>query len=133
MKKLAWGLLLLLLACAPARAQGIGPQVIACNKSFSVVGPQSITANVAASGKTITWCGWAINGGSAAGTAQLTYGTGTNCNVGNTPITPLLALAISQAIIDHQNWGFVSLPMNNDLCLTTTGTGVQIQVYYSVN
>ena len=123
----------------PVAAQGVGPPVVSCNKAFQLAaGATSITAIVPSGGtptspKTITWCGWTIVGGAAAATIQLSYGTGTNCNGGNVVITPAVAIPINAVLVDHQNWGFASMPQNNDLCLQIVGTGpLSVMVYYSI-
>lgn len=139
MKKLALGLFALLLACAPARAQTVGSEAIPCNQSFqvsqaAVALTRIVQANPTGQGnRVVTWCGWAINT-TAAATAQLEYGTGTNCGTGTTPVTPAYALGVNGVLVDHNAFGSLSLPANNDLCLVTTGTGpAQIQVYFTIN
>lgn len=136
MKKLALGLFALLLAFSPARAQNtIGPLGIGCNKSFQVSqAAVALTRVVTAAGQTISWCGWVLNAGAAAATAQLQYGTGTNCGTGTTSITPVFSLGINGVLPDHVPVAHFSLPMGADMCLVTTGTGpMQVQLYYSIN
>jgi hypothetical protein len=122
---------LLALACS-ARAQNIGPGPLYCNASFQVSqGAVALTRIVAAVGKVISLCGWSVNAGAAAGTAQLEYGTGTNCGTGTIAVTPAYALGINGVLVDHPGAANFSLPQGADLCLVTTGTGpVQLVVYY---
>lgn len=135
MKKLAMVVGALLALTCSAMAQGVGPPVVSCNKSYSLAaGATSINAIVPAAGRTISWCGWTVVGGAAAATIQLSYGTGVNCNTGNNVITPAVAIPINAVLMDHQNWAFVSLPQSNDLCLQIIGTGpLAVMVYYSIN
>lgn len=135
MKKLAMVVGALLALTLQAAAQGVGAVTIACNKSYSLAaGATSINSIVPAAGRTISWCGWTIVGGAATATVQLSYGTGTNCNTGNTPVTPAVIVPINAVLMDHQNWAFTSLPQSNDLCLQIIGTGpLAIMVYYSIN
>ena len=134
MKKFIMVVGALLALTGSAAAQGVGPPVVACNKSYSLVaGATSINSIVPAAGKTITWCGWTVVGGSGTATIQLSYGTGTNCNTGNNPVTPAVAIPVNAVLMDHQNWGFTSMPQNNDLCLQIVGIGpLTVMVYYSI-
>lgn len=131
MKKLL--ALVALLLATPVAAQPVGPPNINCNKTFQVsqgaVALTQIVAGVA--GQSISFCGWTINAGAAAGTAQLQYGTGSNCGTGTTVLTPAYSLAINGVLNDHVAVAHASLPPANALCLVTTGTGpMQIMIYY---
>jgi hypothetical protein len=115
--------------------QAVGPPAIGCNQTFQVSqAAVALTKVITSGGRVISWCGWALNAGAAAGTAQLQFGTGTNCGTGTTVLTPAISLGINGAFIDHISIAHVSLPLNNDLCLVTTGTGpTQVMLYFSIN
>lgn len=131
MKKLGAALLFLgLVFAAPAHAQ-VG---LACNLTFQVSqAATALTKIVTSSNRVITICGWVFNSGAAASTAQLEYGTATNCATGTTAITPAFSLGINGILVDHSGVPNISLPNNNDLCLVTTGTGpMQVLIYYTI-
>lgn len=133
MRKLLLSALLVLLSVAGAWAQSVGPAPILCNKVYQVAqGATALTKIVTGTSTTsISLCGWAVNAGAAAGTAQLEYGTGTNCGTGTTALTPAVSLGVNGSYVDHTVYVAQSLPQNTDLCLVTTGTGpVQIMIYY---
>jgi hypothetical protein len=116
-----------------ARAQmGLAP--FACNQTFQVSqAATALTKIVTSTNRVITICGWAFNAGAAAATAQLEYGTGTNCGTGTTVITPAFSLGINGVLVDHPGLPNIFLPNNNDLCLVTTGTGpMQVLIHYTV-
>lgn len=133
MKKLL-ALLASLALAFPAQAQIVGT-TLPCNQSWQgsqgAAGPNKIATS---SNRVITWCGWVVNAGAAAGTAQLTQGTGTNCGTGTSIITPAYSLGVNGVLVDHNAFGVFSLSNNSDLCLTTTGTGpMQIEVFFTIN
>lgn len=120
-------------SAALAQPSPVGPPVIACNQNYQVSeGATSLTQIVALKSSTgIYVCGFVINSGAAASTAQLEYGTGTNCGTGTTALTPAFSLPIngSLPIISPYAWGFV--PVGDALCLVVTGTGpAQVFVDY---
>lgn len=123
------------LASAASAQVPAGPNPIYCNQRFQVsqgaVALTKIVTNV--SGKQITYCGWALNAGAATGTAQLQFGSGTNCGTGTTALTPAISLGINGTYVDHPPIGGFSLSRGIDLCLVTTGTGpMQVTVYYGI-
>lgn len=139
MKKLALSLLAFLWLAGAAQAQ-VGPPQIACNKIFQVSqGAVALTKVVSGvAGQSITICGWALNAGAAAGTASISYGTGTNCGTGTTTIYPVISLGINGVFVDREPVGAFSPPsvnasgVANDICLVTTGTGpTAVVLYYS--
>lgn len=138
MKKLLYVLALLCLS-VPAEAQILGT-VLPCNQSWQTsqgaAGPNKIVSASSPSTplKIISICGWTINAGAAAGTAQLTQGFLTNCGTQTSVITPAYSLAINGVLVDHPPFAFFSLSPGADLCLTTTGTGpMQIEVFFTIN
>jgi len=131
MKKLL--LLLGLFLSTGAQAQQVGPPPLYCNQSFQVsAGATAITQIVAAvAGRAIHICGYDINAGAAAGTFQLSTGTGANCGTGTTSITPAFSLAINGVLSARNTTVWYSTPQGNALCYTITGTGpVQALVSY---
>lgn len=136
MRYLWLALFLLCLGIAPARAQSVGPAPLYCNSSFQIsqaaVALTRIVTNVP--NKQISICGWALNTGAAAATAQLESGSGTNCGIGTTALTPAISLGVNGSYIDHTPGASRSLNQSTDLCIVTTGTGpIQVTVYYGVN
>lgn len=127
----------LLALATSANAQ---PAVNGCNKIFQVnqaaVALTKIISGVA--GQHIDICGWSLNAGAAAGTASLSYGTGTNCGTGTTTIYPVIALGINGTFMDHISVPQTPVPSVNasavpiDVCLVTTGTGpTSVIIYYA--
>jgi hypothetical protein len=116
---------LLLYGCGePAKAQTVGPPPLYCNKSVVVsAGATSITQVVAAvATQAIHICGYDINAGAAAGTYQLTVGTGTNCNANTVNVTPVFSLGINGVLVSRAPVWFSSA-QGAQLCHTITGTG----------
>lgn len=137
MLKLAAALFILLglTGAASAQAVAVGGPSIACNQSFQVsqaaVALTKIVSSVA--NKQIAICGWSFNAGAAAATAQLQFGSGTNCGTGTTSLTPAISLGINGIWVDRQAVAWTSLARGIDLCLVTTGTGpAQVTVYYGI-
>jgi hypothetical protein len=136
MKRFVLALVLALGLASPAFPQGVGPQTLLCNKAFQVSqGATALTKVVSnVPSQQISLCGWALNAGAAAATAQLEYGTGTNCATGTTAITPAISLGVNGTYVDHSTYVNQSVPQLADLCLVTTGTGpMQVTIYYSIN
>lgn len=139
MKKLIIAGALLALASS-AFAQSIGPPLIGCSKYFQVSqGAVALTKVISGVvGQSINLCGWAINAGAAAGTASISYGTGTNCGTGTTTILPVISLGINGVYVDTTPASRFSPPsvnasgVANDVCLVTTGTGpTAVIIWYS--
>jgi hypothetical protein len=133
MKKLILALLALTASLELAWAQQVGPPPLYCNKSFAVgSGATSITQAVAGvTGQSIHICGYDINAGAAAGTFQLTTGTGTNCNANVTQVTPVFALGINGVLVSRNGFVWFSSIPGAQLCFTITGTGpIQAVVSY---
>lgn len=60
---------------------------------------------------------------SAAGTAQIEYGTGSNCGTGTTTVSGALALGASAPVQAQAAQGaLVSIPAGQDVCIVSTGT-----------
>jgi len=118
-------LLALLLGCQPSSAQQAGGQPVYCSRSFQVsAGATSITQIVApVTGQSVHICGFTVNAGAAAGTFQLTVGTGTNCNANTVNITPIWALGIDGVLDSRTPTAFYSSPQGYALCYDLTGTG----------
>jgi len=125
MKRALVALLALLSLAGPAFSQAVGPPALFCNKSFTVsAGATAITQVVAAaSGSAVHICGYDINAGAAAGTFQLSTGTGTNCGTGTVNITPAFSLGINGVLVSRPGAVWYSSPSGNALCYTITGTG----------
>jgi hypothetical protein len=118
-------LLASLLGCQPSSAQQAGAQQVYCGRSFVVsAGATSITQAVAGvAGQVIAVCGVDLNAGAAAGTFQLTVGTGTNCNTNTTNITPVWSLGINGVMTSRLPVAYFTSPSGYQLCYTITGTG----------
>jgi hypothetical protein len=119
------GLLLLFSCGEPAKSQTAGPSAVYCNKEVVVsAGATSITQVVAAiTGQAIHICGYDINAGAAAGTYQLTVGTGTNCNANTVNVTPVFTLGINGVLVSRPGNAWFSSAQGAQLCHTITGTG----------
>jgi hypothetical protein len=129
MRKLAIGTGLLvaglLIGVADSPGQQVGPPALYCNRSFVVsAGATSITQIVApVATQAIHICGYDINAGAAAGTFQLTVGTGTNCNANTAQVTPVFSLGINGVLSSRNTTAWYSTPQGYQLCYTITGTG----------
>jgi len=131
---LALWLGLLLLSVVPAQAQSTIGGPAYCNKYFQVnqaaVALTKVISGVAA--QSIQLCGWSLSGGAAAATASLSYGTGANCGTGTVVLQPLVNVAINGSYVDHVPFVNQIVPVANDLCLVTTGTGpLSVIIYYA--
>jgi len=131
--------ILLLAGCQPSSAQQAGAQQVYCGRVLTVsAGATSITAAVTGTtGQIIAVCGYDINAGAAAGTFQLTVGTGTNCNANTLAITPTFSLGINGVLVSRSPVAFYTTPTpvspitGWQLCYTITGTGpINANVYY---
>jgi hypothetical protein len=127
---------LALALAAKAQAQDIGPpNTVACNKVFQGTVPTTLTQVVAAlsgpnAGAAIYICGYAFNAGSAAGTAELETGTGTNCATGTTALTPAWALGVNGVFINRGSYAGEITPGGSALCWISTGTGPVVGTIY---
>jgi hypothetical protein len=117
--------LVLCLAATVAQAQVSGPPPLYCNRSFVVsAGATAITQAVApVAGQAVHLCGFDINAGAAAGTFQLSVGTGTNCGTGTLNVTPAFSLGINGVLSSRNTTVWYSTPQGSALCYTITGTG----------
>jgi hypothetical protein len=90
-----------------------------------VAGAAATTQQIAlVTGSSIYVCGYQMSQVATAGTLQWVYGTGTNCGTGTTTITGAMGVTASQPITYGAGSATVfKVPMSNELCLTTTGTG----------
>lgn len=134
MKRILLAISLWVLSFGLASAQSTISTPAYCNKYFQVsqaaVASTTVVAGVA--NQSIQLCGWAVSAGAATGTATLTYGTGTNCGTSTGTAQPIRSLAINSGFVDHVPFVNQVLPVANDLCLTTTGTGpTSIIIYYA--
>ena len=105
-------------------AQQVGPPNLYCNKSFTVsLGATAITQVVAGvAGQSIHICGYDLNAGAAAGTYQLTVGTGSNCNANTVNVTPAFSLGVNGVLVSRSGVWFSSI-QGAQRCHTITGTG----------
>src|SRR6516165_3671987 len=109
-----------------AHAQVSGPpSALYCNQSFVVsAGATAMTQVVApVAGRAIHICGFDVNAGAAAGTFQLSTGTGTNCGTNTVNITPAFSLGINGVLSSRNTTVWFSSPQGNALCYVITGTG----------
>jgi hypothetical protein len=109
-----------LIGCAAAMAQATGP--IYCNRSVlytsASTGAQQVIA--ATNNQAIYFCGFTIVGG-ATGTTQLSYGTGTNCGTGNSPITPTYSVVSGTLIADAPaNFRGLLAPAGSAACINNS-------------
>jgi hypothetical protein len=125
MKKLFPPLLLIALWSSGAVGQTAGPPTLYCNKSFVVsAGATAITQIVApVAGQSLHLCGYDLNTGAAAGTFQLSIGTGSNCGTGTTSVTPAFSLGVNGVLVSRPGGVWYSSPVGSALCYTITGTG----------
>lgn len=134
MKKLGAALLIYFGLASAALAQNTQVTPAFCNKTFSVnQGAVALTKVVSGSAnKSIQLCGWGVSSGAATGTAALSTGTGTNCGTGTSSVQPIISLPINGNYVDHVPFVNQVLPVGNDLCLVTTGTGpTSVIIYYA--
>jgi hypothetical protein len=119
------GLFGLLGLVGQAVAQQVGPPNLYCNKSLVVsAGATSITQVVAGVvGQSIHICGYDVNAGAAAGTYQLTVGTGSNCNANTVQVTPAFSLGINRVLVSRNGFAWFSSIQGAQLCHTIGGTG----------
>jgi hypothetical protein len=108
-----------------AAAQQVGGPALYCNKSFTVsLGAAALVQVVAGvAGQSIHICGYDINAGAAAGTYQLTVGTGTNCNANTVNVTPVFSLGVNGVLVSRNGFAWFSSISGAQLCHTVTGTG----------
>lgn len=134
MLRLSAAVLLYLGLATAALAQSTISTPAFCNKTFEVNQGATAVAKVVSgvANQAIQLCGWALNSGAATSTATLTTGTGTNCGTSTATIFPIISLAIDGTYVDHVPFVNLALPIANDLCLTTTGTGpISVIIYYA--
>ena len=117
-----------------ARAQSTISGAAFCNRYYqtnqAAVALTKVISGVA--GQSIQLCGWSLSGGAAASSASLSYGTGTNCATNTAVLQPLVNVAINGSYVDHIPFVGQVVPVANDLCLVTTGTGpLSVVIYYS--
>jgi hypothetical protein len=109
-----------------AQAQVSGPPAaLYCNQSFVVsAGATALTQAVApVAGRAIHLCGYDLNAGAAAGTFQLSVGTGTNCGTNTANVTPAFSLGINGVMSARNTTVWYSSPQGSALCYVITGTG----------
>lgn len=129
MRRLLLTLAALAALCTPASPQGsvVGPgQPLLCGQQIptqvqiGVSGATRIVQGVL--GKTIIICGWHVTNSAAAGTFQLTYGTGSNCGTGTVTLTPAFTVTSTAPATDHIDYAVASIPVLTsgtpwDLCI----------------
>jgi|SRR5262245_23465055 len=140
MRKVSLSLLCVSLALAglvqsrDAPAQQTGATEVICNKQFVLSGSPavSIIQFVAGqSGVPISVCGWFFTSGAATSTAQISAGTGTNCNANQVFVSPAVVLAPNQSVGLTPGRAFYSTPAGYMLCYNIVGTGpTGIVVWY---
>ncbi len=107
---------------------------IACGTSAFYDGATSGEHQIIAliTGKTVYVCGYVIlmpNAPSAGQTVQLDYGTGTNCAIGTTHISPAFGLSHVDASPYFRG---LSAPSGNAVCVNTgAASQMQVLVYYT--
>jgi hypothetical protein len=102
---------------------GIGPS-----------GSQPVLRGVA--GKTIYVCGWHVTAtANTASTFQLVAGTDSattpGCGGTQTILTPAYTVTNTAPATDHVEFASISLAPGQQLCATTTGTALQVSVWFS--
>lgn len=128
----------------PAFAEPVGPiNEILCN---SITNPGNLTGTgsavttkliSAAGSKIIVICGWHVTeSGTTAGTFQLEYGTQTTnpCDTGTTVLTPAFSVSSTAPATDHIDFAVLSTPVNNQLCVITTGAAsstLQVGIWFA--
>lgn len=137
MKRLALGLLVLLLAFSPARApaQAIGSgTTILCNKFQPFTGAGSLTSVIAgAVGQTIAVCGWHITNTAATGNFDINTGTGTNCGTGTVDVTGVLSVTNTASSSDHIDFAMFSPVVGGSVCVNATVTTVTGVLWYATS
>lgn len=133
MKKLALGLLALLLACAPARAQQFGPpNTILCNKSATFTGTGAAAIVIAGvGGQVVNVCGWHITNTAATGTFSISTGSGAACGTGTVAITPTLSVTSTAPSADHIDYATFNAVVGAGVCVNATVTTVTGVLWYS--
>jgi len=144
------GVALAWLALSPAGKAQVGPpNQILCN-NLAQASPTAVTSQVLSSigasgsqpvlrgvaGRTIYICGWHVT--ATAGTAstfQLVAGTDSattpGCGGTQTIITPAYTVLNTAPATDHIEFASISLTPGQQLCVTTTGTALQVGVWFS--
>lgn len=79
-------------------------------------------------------CSYAVMVGLNSANVGLTFGTGANCAVGNTKITPAWQLGANGGIAEViSNYSGLSLPIGKALCVTSSlGVSHQARVSYAI-
>lgn len=137
--------LAMVLACslagmAPASAQQAGAQVVSCNKT--AVGSSGAATTLAITGafpQNISVCGFIASAGAAAGTFQITTGTGATCGTGTVNVIGLVNLAINSGLNYSPGVAQYTMPSPTtvggpsfNVCVVVTGTGpVSWTLFYS--
>jgi hypothetical protein len=118
MKRLLFALGLCLTLGSSALSQGtvIGPgNPILCGQQIPTQVPIGVSGSTkiisGALNKTIAICGWHVTNSAAAGTFQLTYGTGTNCGTGTVNLTPAFTVTSTAPATDHIDYAVMSIPL----------------------
>lgn len=116
---------------------GVSPALMfGCNQSAfydgTTLGATQLVASNA-SGR-IYVCGWNLWVGAGATNVGFVYGTGVNCAVGTTKVTPAYQFAANTGMVDHLPvyTGITPVPNGSNLCINTNAANaVQAVVYYT--
>jgi hypothetical protein len=102
-----------------AHAQSFSPPSShLCDRVTTGTAAQQIVA--AAASANIYVCGYDVDAIGANASFSLAYGTGTNCNVGTTNISPVISGSNQgNAFVDHTIFAFLTLPTGQNLCVTS--------------
>jgi hypothetical protein len=128
-----WRLLLLLLLSGPAEAQTVGPQPVLCNKTaIGSSGAATVQTVAPIAGQVVNICGYEAMAGAAAGSFQLTTGTGATCGTATVTITASYPFGAGVGLVNPSTYVRYSTPQGNGVCVVITGTGpVAWTLFYS--
>ena len=112
-----------------AQAQPFGPPTAhLCDRVTSGNAVAQIVT--AAAGLNTYVCGYVIDATGSAATFTLAYGTGSNCSVGTTNVSPAFqGSGQGSAFVDHGTFAFVTIPAGQNLCVVSA-TNSTYAVYW---
>lgn len=129
-----WKLLLfLLLLGGPAEAQTVGPQPVLCNKTaVGSNGAGTVQTVAPVVGQVINICGYDAMAGAAAGSFQLTTGTGATCGTGTVNITASYPFGAGVGLVHASTYTRYTTLQSAGVCVIVTGTGPVVwTLFYS--